>query len=90
MKKHFRSQTQMLESVWAKFIGVDNMMGRSGIARRVIRLTGAIFILLSLCIFFQLAQQPTNAFNIIQFMQVTICYMFGHSGSTLRKSFSFK
>jgi hypothetical protein len=43
-------------------------MDTGGIAGRFIRLTGAMFMLFSLCIFFQLIQKQTNAFNEIQLM----------------------
>ena len=52
MKKPFQIQTQMLESVWAEIMGRDKAMGTGGITRQVIRLTGAIYMLLSLCMFF--------------------------------------
>jgi hypothetical protein len=68
VQKHFQIQTQLLESVWEKIIGIDKMIGIGGISSRVIRLTGAIFMLLSLCIFFKLIQQPTKALNKTQFM----------------------
>jgi hypothetical protein len=42
--------------------------GAGGTASWVIRLSGAIFMLFSLCIFFKLIKQPTNALNKIQFM----------------------
>ena len=68
VKKPFQIQTQMLESVWVKITGMDKKMGTIGIARRDIPLTGTMFMLFSLGIFFQLIQQPTNALNEIQFM----------------------
>jgi len=67
VKKQVLIQTHLLESFWAKIIGMAKTMGTGDTNRRVIRLTGVFFRLFSLCIFFQLIQL-TNPLNKIQFM----------------------